>query len=163
MASIESVLIKEGPGVMIGDVSRMFRHSDGNGSTCLANVCGRALLTRDRVDRANRMEGSQIEIWRYNKAFVLRNFELLMISYSTTGGEVRYSRSKERFETPWFIIFSRGLLPESENKTDTIKREEITMNVTTEAATQDSNYYVQHLPRSPSVFSQEGGEAPRIG
>ncbi|UYV74142.1 hypothetical protein LAZ67_11002234 [Cordylochernes scorpioides] len=33
------------------------RHSDGNGSTCLANVCGRALLTRDRVDRANRMEG----------------------------------------------------------------------------------------------------------
>ncbi|UYV66761.1 hypothetical protein LAZ67_4002786 [Cordylochernes scorpioides] len=48
---------KEGPGVLVGDVSRMLRHSDGDGSACLANVCGRALLTRDRVDRANRMEG----------------------------------------------------------------------------------------------------------
>ncbi|UYV82697.1 hypothetical protein LAZ67_22000593 [Cordylochernes scorpioides] len=57
MAGIECVLVKEGPGVLVGDISRMLRHSDGDGSACLANVCGRALLTRDRVDRANRMEG----------------------------------------------------------------------------------------------------------
>ncbi|UYV70113.1 hypothetical protein LAZ67_7001837, partial [Cordylochernes scorpioides] len=37
MASIECVLVKEGPGVLVGDVSRMLRHSDGDGSTYLAN------------------------------------------------------------------------------------------------------------------------------
>ncbi|UYV74185.1 hypothetical protein LAZ67_11002341, partial [Cordylochernes scorpioides] len=45
----------------------------------------------------------------------------------------------------------------NKRKIDSVEPEETSMNVKTEG-TQVSNYVVQHLPRNPSIFSEENGE-----
>ncbi|UYV68491.1 MAN2B1 [Cordylochernes scorpioides] len=62
-----SLFAQEGPGVMIGDVSRMFRHSDGNGSTCLANMYmdGLFLGRIDYQDKSTRKDNLTMEmLWK---------------------------------------------------------------------------------------------------
>ncbi|UYV70946.1 hypothetical protein LAZ67_8001197 [Cordylochernes scorpioides] len=42
-----------------------------------------------------------------------------------------------------------------------VEQEEKTMNMKKEATTQVGSFFVQHLPRNPSMFSGEGVEDPR--
>ncbi|UYV60589.1 hypothetical protein LAZ67_1001601 [Cordylochernes scorpioides] len=46
-------------------------------------------------------------------------------------------------------------------KIDSVEQEEKTMNIKKEATTQVGSFFVQHLPRNPSMFSGEGVEDPR--
>ncbi|UYV72074.1 hypothetical protein LAZ67_9001733 [Cordylochernes scorpioides] len=46
-------------------------------------------------------------------------------------------------------------------KIDSVEQEEKTMNIKKEAVTQVGSFFVQHLPRNPSMFSGEGVEDPR--
>ncbi|UYV75736.1 hypothetical protein LAZ67_13001171 [Cordylochernes scorpioides] len=45
-------------------------------------------------------------------------------------------------------------------KIDSVEQEETTMDIKKEAKTQLGSFFVQHLPRNPSMFSGEGGEYP---
>ncbi|UYV71667.1 K02A2.6-like [Cordylochernes scorpioides] len=46
-------------------------------------------------------------------------------------------------------------------KIDSVEQGEKTMNIKKEATTQVGSFFVQHLPRNPSMFSGEGVEDPR--
>ncbi|UYV71576.1 hypothetical protein LAZ67_8003727 [Cordylochernes scorpioides] len=46
-------------------------------------------------------------------------------------------------------------------KIDSVEQEEKNMNIKKEATTQVGSFFVQHLPRNPSMFSGEGVEDPR--
>ncbi|UYV74535.1 hypothetical protein LAZ67_12000036 [Cordylochernes scorpioides] len=46
-------------------------------------------------------------------------------------------------------------------KIDSVEQEEKTMNIKKEATTQVGSFFIQHLPRNPSMFSGEGVEDPR--
>ncbi|UYV77011.1 hypothetical protein LAZ67_14002809, partial [Cordylochernes scorpioides] len=46
-------------------------------------------------------------------------------------------------------------------KIDSVEQEEKTMNIKKEATTQVGSFFVQHLPKNPSMFSGEGVEDPR--
>ncbi|UYV69229.1 DDI2 [Cordylochernes scorpioides] len=45
-------------------------------------------------------------------------------------------------------------------KIDSVEQEETTMNIKKEATNQVGSFFIQHLPRNPSMFSGEGAEDP---
>ncbi|UYV65311.1 hypothetical protein LAZ67_3003917 [Cordylochernes scorpioides] len=45
-------------------------------------------------------------------------------------------------------------------KIDSVEQEETTMTIKKEATNQVGSFFIQHLPRNPSMFSGEGSEDP---
>ncbi|UYV63285.1 hypothetical protein LAZ67_2003655 [Cordylochernes scorpioides] len=58
-------------------------------------------------------------------------------------------------ESSWIDTHS-----EKKRKIDSVEQEETTMNIKKEATNQVGSFFIQHLPRNPSMFSGEGAEDP---